>query len=57
MLNKVQGRRKLPKAGWASSTMGGPFGLDRVNLKSGWAIARPAHPSPTPIKQVCLKGG
>ena len=54
--NLYQGRRKLPKPGWASSTMGRGHNLSPLFdiwvtdiLKTGWAIAHPAHPSPTPL--------
>ena len=55
-----QGRRKLPKAGWASSTLS----LEGYNLpplvkigltdllKPGCTIAHPAHPSPTPLLHI-----
>ena len=42
-----QGRRKLPKAGWASSNM---VDIGLTNLpKPGWAIAHCAHPYPTSL--------
>lgn len=47
----VQGSRKLQKAGRAISNLGGhnlPPLVYRINW-SGLAIARPAHPSPTPL--------
>ena len=56
-----QGRRKLLKAGWVSITMGGGHNLPPLVeigltdlLKPGWAIARSAHPYPTPL---CLVYG
>ena len=55
----LQGRRKLPKAGWASSSVRGttcPLWLLIKGLtdqpKPGWTIAHPvhpAHPSPTSL--------
>ena len=52
------GRKMLMKAKWASSNLGGHnlhplVDIELTNLpKSGWAIARPGHPSPTSLKQI-----
>ena len=40
-----QGRKWLPKTGWASSNAAAPSILP----KTGWAIAHPAHPPLTPL--------
>ena len=45
----LQGRRKLPKAKWASSTVGGTIGPLWLMPKPGWAISHSAHPSLTPL--------
>ena len=54
--NLYQGRRKLTKSGRASSTMGRGHNLSPLfdiwvtdTLKTRWATAHPAHPSPTPL--------
>ena len=52
------GRRKLPKAGWASEGHNLPplVQIGLTNLpKPEWAIAHPAHPSPTPLNKKDLK--
>ena len=50
----VQGRRKLQKARWAISNLGGTicplWCIWLTDLpKTGWAISLPAHLSPTPL--------
>ena len=54
VIDSKQGRRKLPKAGWASSNVEDnlPPLVDIVLTdlpKPGWAIAHLAHPSPTSL--------
>ena len=56
----LQVRRKLPKAGWASSAMGAQYSpfvkLELTDLlKAGRAIAHPAHLSPTPLIYVYIQ--
>ena len=54
VIDSKQGRRKLPKAGWASSNVEDnlpplvDIGLTDLP-KPGWAIAHSVHPSPTPL--------
>ena len=52
--NSNQGRKWLPKTGWASSNAARrryPVALS-VLPKTGWAIAHPAHPPLTPLQML-----
>ena len=61
-LQELQGRMKLPKSRWASNNAGAqsaPLVYIYIGLtelpKHVWAIARPAHPSPTSLGFVFLE--